>query len=398
MVDHLKAEIDERVPDLVAMRRDLHEHPELAFEEVRTSNIVAQRLQALGLDVRTNVAKTGVVGLLRGGAGDAKTIAIRADMDALPIHELNEIDYRSTVDGKMHACGHDGHTSILLTVADILSKRQDELTGNVKFIFQPAEAQIGGAEPMVKEGALEGVDSIIGLHLISTYPVGRIGVRAGAVFASANRFEVKVQGRGGHAAMPHEAVDPIVIAAYITTALQTLISRQTSPFSPAVITIGTIYAGSAFNIIPEQAILQGTMRAFSQEHREFLIRRIDEVAQGVSTAMGGSCTVEWFEGCPPCVNDLAVTAVVHGAAIATVGKLAVDDSEEVMTAASDDMGVFLDTVPGCYFIVGANNPGKGASYPHHHPHFNVDEDALPIAVEVLTRATLDLLAGSEEEL
>src|SRR5947208_12576320 len=234
-IDRLKSDIDELVPDMVALRRDLHEHPELAFEEVRTSGIVAQRLRTLGLEVQTNVAKTGVVALLRSGskpgAQTTKTIAIRADMDALPIHELNEIDYRSTIDGKMHACGHDGHTSIALAVADILSKRRAELPGNVKFIFQPAEETIGGAEPMVKEGAMEGVDGVIGLHLISDYPVGRVGVRAGPVFASADRFILTIRGRGGHAAIrPEKSVDPIVIAAYIITTLQTLISRETSPF------------------------------------------------------------------------------------------------------------------------------------------------------------------------
>ena len=391
--DALKAEIDERVPDLVAMRRDLHEHPELAFEEIRTSTIVAQRLRALGLEVQTNIAKTGVVGLLRGNINtpNTKTLAIRADMDALPIHELNEIDYRSSIDGKMHACGHDGHTSILLTVADILSKRQTELTGNVKFIFQPAEEVIGGAAPMIVDGALEGVDNIIGLHLISNYPLGRVGVRAGAVFASADTLEMIVHGKGGHAAMPHGAVDPIVIAAYITTTLQTLISRETSPFSPAVITIASIHAGSAFNIIPEQAIIKGTMRAFSNDQREYLLRRIQEVAQGVATAMGGSCTVNWFDGCPPCINDPAMTEVVHKAAVATVGAQAVDESEEVMTTGSDDMACFLNAIPGCYFIVGAHNEAKEAKYPHHHPRFNIDEDSLPIAVEVLTRAALDFL-------
>src|SRR5437588_8914064 len=222
--DHLKFDIDELVPDLIAMRRDLHEHPELAFEEVRTSGIVAQRLRTMGLEVQTGIAKTGVVGLLHGGASKpgAKTIAIRADMDALPIHELNEIDYRSQVDGKMHACGHDGHTSILLAVADILSKRRAELAGNVKFIFQPAEERVGGAEPMVKEGTMEGVDGVIGLHLISNYPLGRVGVRAGTVFASADRFILPVHGKGGHAAIPHEAVDPMVSAAQILTALQTM--------------------------------------------------------------------------------------------------------------------------------------------------------------------------------
>ncbi|GAC1353740.1 MAG: amidohydrolase [Ktedonobacteraceae bacterium] len=391
--DRLKSEIDERVPDLVAMRRDLHEHPELAFEEIRTSGIVAQRLRALGLEVQTGIAKTGVVGLLQGGASavDAKTIALRADMDALPIHELNKIDYRSQTDGKMHACGHDGHTSILLTVADILSKRRAELPGNVKFIFQPAEEQIGGAEPMVKEGALHGVDGIIGLHLISNHPLGLVGVRAGTVFASADRFILTVRGKGGHAAMPNGAIDPIVASAYIITALQTLISRETSPFSPAVVTIGTINAGTAFNIIPETAVMQGTMRAFSAEHREKLLRRINEVATSVASAMGASCEIQHFDGCPPCVNDPAMTELVYNAAVATVGEKNVDTSENVMTAGSDDMSFFLDAVPGCYFIVGSGNARKETDFPHHHPRFNVDEDALPTAVEVLARAALDFL-------
>ncbi|GAC1630834.1 MAG: amidohydrolase [Ktedonobacteraceae bacterium] len=391
--DRLKSEIDERVPDLVAMRRDLHEHPELAFEEIRTSGIVAQRLRALGLEVQTGIAKTGVVGLLQGGASavDVKTIALRADMDALPIHELNKIDYRSQTDGKMHACGHDGHTSILLTVADILSKRRAELAGNVKFIFQPAEEQIGGAEPMVKEGALHGVDGIIGLHLISNHPLGLVGVRAGTVFASADRFILTVRGKGGHAAMPNGAIDPIVASAYIITALQTLISRETSPFSPAVVTIGTINAGTAFNIIPETAVMQGTMRAFSAEHREKLLRRINEVATSVASAMGASCEIQHFDGCPPCVNDPAMTELVYNAAVATVGEKNVDTSENVMTAGSDDMSFFLDAVPGCYFIVGSGNARKETDFPHHHPRFNVDEDALPTAVEVLARAALDFL-------
>ncbi len=391
--DRLKAEIDELAPDMVAMRRDLHEHPELAFEEVRTSGIVAQRLRTLGLEVQTGIAKTGVVGLLRGGASkpSAKTIAIRADMDALPIHELNEVDYRSTVDGKMHACGHDGHTSILLAVADILSKRKPELSGNVKFVFQPAEEAVGGAAPMVKEGAMQGVDGVIGLHLISDYPIGRIGVRAGPVFASADKLALTVRGKGGHAAMPEASVDPIVIAAYIVTALQTLISRETSPFGPAVITIGKIQAGSAFNIIPETAEMIGTLRAYSAEHRNKLRRRIAEIASGIATAMGGSCDAEIIEGCPPCVNDARMTEVVHKAAAATVGEGKVDEGEEVLSSGSDDMACFLEAVPGCYFIIGAKNAEKGANYPHHHPRFNIDEDALPISVEVLTRAAMEYL-------
>jgi amidohydrolase len=391
--DQLKSDIDELVPDMVALRRDLHQHPELAFEEVRTSGIVAQRLRSLGLQVQAGVAKTGVVGLLRGGASQpgAKTIAIRADMDALPIHELNEIDYRSTVDGKMHACGHDGHTSIALAVAAILSKRQAELTGNVKFLFQPAEEGRGGAKQMVKEGVMEGVDGVIGLHLISNYALGRVGVRAGAVFASADKFVLSVKGQGGHAAMPHSAVDPIVISAYIITALQTLISRECSPFSPAVITIGIIHAGIAFNIIPETVEMQGTVRAFSQEDREQLLRRMSEIANGIASAMGGSCDVQALYGPFACVNDASMTQLVHEAAVASVGERNVDSSEEVMTTSSDDMADFLKAVPGCYFIVGAHNEQKGANYPHHHPRFNIDEDAMPTAVEVLARAAMDFL-------
>jgi amidohydrolase len=378
---------------MVALRRDLHEHPELAFEEVRTSGIVAQRLDSLGLQVQTGVAKTGVVGLLRGGASQkgAKTLAIRADMDALPIHEVNEIDYRSTVDGKMHACGHDGHTSIALAVAALLSKRQAELTGNVKFIFQPAEEGRGGANLMVQEGVMEGVDGVIGLHLVSHSPVGRVGVRAGAVFASADGFVLSVKGMGGHAAMPDSAVDPIVISAYMITALQTLLSRECSPFSPAVITIGTIQAGIAFNIIPETVEMQGTVRAFSQEDREKWLRRIRELATGTASAMRGSCDVQALYGPHACVNDASMTQLVHEAAIASVGTGNVESSEEVMTTSSDDMAYFLKAVPGCYFIVGAHNEQKGANYPHHHPRFNIDEDAMPIAVEVLARAAMNFL-------
>src|SRR5215472_12876224 len=394
--DQLKSVIDELVPDMIALRRDLHEHPELAYEEVRTAGIVAQRLCGLGLEVQAGVAQTGVVGLLRGGASQAgaKTIAIRADMDALPIHELNEIDYRSTVEGKMHACGHDGHTAIALAVAALLSKRQAELTGNVKFLFQPAEEGRGGAKRMVKEGVMEGVDGVLGLHLMSSYPVGRVGVHAGAVFASADGCVLRVKGKGGHAAMPHNAVDPIVISAYMITALQTLISRESSPFSPAVITVSTIQAGSSFIIIPETVEMQGTVRAFSQGVRDQLLRRIGEVAHGIASAMGGSCDVQVFNGCPACVNDASMTGLVHEAAVASVGAGNVESSEEVMTTGSDDMADFLKAVPGCYFIVGAHNEQKGASYPHHHPRFNIDEDAMPTAVEVLARAAMNFLKSS----
>jgi amidohydrolase len=393
-LETLKAEIVERVPDLVALRRDLHQHPELAFQEVRTAGIIAERLHTLNLEVQTGVAKTGVVALLRGGQSTtaSRTIALRADIDALPIHELNEIAYRSQVPDLMHACGHDGHTAILLTVAELLSRRRAELKGNVKFIFQPAEENIGGAKPMIEAGVMQGVDGVIGLHLISNQPVGRVGVRAGSVFASADSFTLTVHGKGGHAAMPNQSVDPIVIAAHIITTLQTLISRETSPFSPAVITIGAFHAGTASNIIPEEAVLQGTMRAYAPMHRAYLQRRIIEVANGIALAMGGSCDLEYSsDGCPACVNDATMADLVQRAAAATVGEQAVDSGEEVLISGSDDMAFFLQAAPGCYFIVGAQNKSKGAKFPHHHPRFNIDEDSLSVAVEVLTRATVDFL-------
>jgi len=393
MIENLKAEIDELVPDMVAMRRDLHEHPELSFEEVRTSGIIAGRLKKLGLEVQTGIAKTGVVGLLRGGqrSDTSRTIAIRADIDALPIHEQNTVEYRSQNDGVMHACGHDGHTAIALAVADILTRHRDELKGDVKFIFQPAEERIGGAKPMVEAGVMQGVDGVIGLHLFSNYPIGLVGVRAGTVFASADHMDIIIKGKGGHAAMPHGAVDPIVISSYVIQALQTLISRETSPFSPAVITIGTINGGTAFNIIPEEVTLTGTMRAYTKEHRAYLLKRIPEIINGVASAMGGSCEVHFHEGCPPCINNPEMTEYVHRAAIETVGEEHVDSSENIQTTGSDDMGYFLDAVPGCYFVVGMGNEQKETTFPHHHPRFNLDEDALPIAAEVLIRSAVSFL-------
>jgi amidohydrolase len=272
-----------------------------------------------------------------------------------------------------------------------LSKHREELNGNVKFIFQPAEEIVSGAKPMIEEGVMDGVDGVIGLHLSSGHPVGLVGVRAGFVYASSDRLVLNVRGKGGHAARPEGAVDPIVIAAYITTALQTLISRETSPFSPAVITIAAITAGSAYNIIPEEAVMRGSVRAFMPEHRAYLLQRIEEVAQGIASALGGSCAVEISPGCPPCVNDVTMAELVQKAAIASVGEKNVSSGPDVVTSASDDMAYFLQSTTGCYFIVGVRNEEKETNYQHHHPRFNIDEDALPIGVEVLARATLDFL-------
>jgi amidohydrolase len=386
----VKQEIARRHSTLIELRRDFHQHPELAMEETRTAGIIAERLRASGLEVRTGVGKTGVVGVLRGGQ-PGKTLAIRADIDALPIQEENDLPFKSQVSGKMHACGHDGHAAIGLTVADILAHHRDQLRGNVTFLFQPAEERIGGAEPMIADGALKNpdVDAVIGLHLLSGLPVGQVGVRAGATFASADAFTLRVRGRGGHGAMPNLSVDPVLAAAQIVVALQTLVSREISPFNPAVVTIGSIHGGTAFNIIPDEVELQGTLRAFSEEDRNHLEARTREVAERVAAGLRASVDVEIVRGCQPCVSDEQMARLVSQAAAEAVG--AQNVRADQLTTGSDDMAFFLNAVPGCYFVVGVQNKALGYDAPHHSPRFKIDEDGLPVGVEVMVRAALDYL-------
>ncbi len=394
--DRLSSDIQELVPELVALRRDFHEHPELAYEEVRTSGIVAQRLRHLGLEVQTGVGKTGVVGLLHGEAGGegqgGKTLAIRADMDALPVHEMNQVEYRSQVDGKMHACGHDGHTAIALEVAEILSKRRAELKGTVKFIFQPAEEGAGGAAAMMKEGVMDGVDGIIGLHLASDIPAGRVAVTRGASQSGANSFVLTIKGKGGHAAAPEQTVDTIMISVHIIEALYSLMSRATSVSDPIIISVGAINAGSAHNIIPDVATIRGTFRTYSVERQQEISRRIQEIATGIASAMQGSAQLEINEGCPPCLNYVAMSELVERAASAAVGADHLDSYTDKKMGPSDDMGLMLLAAPGCYFNLGTSNEAKETNYAHHHPRFDIDEDALPVGVEVMARAALEYLS------
>lgn len=390
--DRLASDIQELVPELVALRRDFHEHPELAYEEVRTSGIVAQRLRHLGLEVETGVGKTGVIGLLHGAGQAGKTLAIRADMDALPIHEMNQVEYRSQVDGKMHACGHDGHTAIALEVAEVLSRRRAELKGTVKFIFQPAEEGAGGANAMMKEGVMDGVDGIIGLHLASDIPAGRVAVTRGASQSAANSFTITVKGKGGHAAAPEQTIDTIMISVHIIEALYSLMSRATSVSDPIIISVGAINAGSAHNIIPDSATIRGTLRSYSMERQQEIARRIREIATGLASAMQGSAEVTINEGCPPCINDVAMAQLVERAAIASVGTERLDSYTDKRMGPSDDMGFMLLAAPGCYFNLGTGNAAKETDYAHHHPRFDIDEDALPVGVEVMARAALEYLS------
>jgi amidohydrolase len=381
----------EQRSSLVERRRDFHRYPEIAHQEHRTAGVVAEQLQRLRLDeVRTGVGKTGVVGVLRGGK-PGKTVLLRADIDALPLTEADRGQpYRSQSEGAHHACGHDGHTAILLSVAEVLAARRDDLKGTVSFVFQPAEERVGGAAGMIEDGALDPrPDACFGLHLWNDVPVGYVDLRPGPIFASADAFNITLTSPGGHAAMPHQVPDPVVASAQLIITLQTLVSRETPPLEPAVLTIGSIHGGTAPNIIPARVDLQGTLRAFEPAVRERLLRRLDELVHTIPASIGVEAQLQMTDCCPACINDRAMTDVVRRAAVRVVGEEHVRDV--MRTAGADDMSLFLNAVPGCYFFVGGANAERGLASPHHSPTFDFDERALEIGVEVLTAAALDFL-------
>ncbi len=374
--------------ETTATRRDFHQHPEIAFEEVRTAGIVVERLKALGLAVRSGLGKTGVVAVLDTGR-PGKTVLMRADMDALPVAEEKTVAYKSTFADKNHACGHDGHTAILLSSAKILSGMQQELSGKFIFLFQPAEEIVQGAEAMLADGALEGLkpDASIALHLSSTAPTGVVAVREGPSMAAADSFRIVIAGRGGHAARPQELVDPIVIGSSIVTSLQSLVSRETDPVDQAVISVTSFHGGTAYNIIPETVELKGTLRTFNPDTRQKLHQRIIAVATGITETLRGKVEIDWREGSPAVVNDASMTERFRKVASEVLGADKVLESPQIM--GGDDMALWLQQAPGCYFFVGSGNPDKASDYPHHHPRFDVDEAALPLAVELLTKGALE---------
>ncbi len=380
-----RAEVLALRPEIVERRRDLHRHPELAFEETRTAGIVAAALQELGLEVQTGVGKTGVVALLE-GAHDGPTVLVRADMDALPIEEENAVDYVSTTPGKMHACGHDGHTSIGLAVAKMLNARKDEMRGRVKFVFQPAEEIGQGAPAMIADGVLQNPrpDASIGLHLWNTLPVGTVAVTAGPTMSAADDWQCVVSGQGGHGASPHETRDPVVAAAQIVIALQTVTSRNIDPLDTAVVTIGVIHGGSAYNCIPTSVELRGTLRSYRKETQELIHRRVREICEGVAAALGCHAEVTITPITLAVDNDPDLSERIAAIAAEVVG--AENVRRDVRTMGSEDMAYLMDDIPGCYFFIGSANAGKGMDYPHHNPRFDIDEDALVIGAELLASA------------
>jgi len=386
------AAVDGLRDQLVADRRNLHRHPELSYHETRTAEMCAERCEQLGYTVRIEVGGTGVLADLDSGR-PGRTVMVRADTDALPITERGaDRVVRSEHDGAMHACGHDGHVAMSLGVAAVLAGMRDEWNGRVRMCFQPAEEVAGGAQPMIDGGAMEGVDRVLGIHLWAPLQVGHVAVGPGPLFGSADEFGLVVRGRGGHGGMPHTAVDPIACAAQLITALQTIVSRETSPFNPAVVTIGRIEGGTAFNVIAEEVHLRGTVRAFDQFERERLLQRIAEVARSLAASM--RCEAEFIRanGCPPVVSDAEVAAVVRRAAVATVGEENVEVAPRLTVG--DDVALFLERAPGCYFLVGAGDVARHPVAPHHHPEFDIDERCLPIGCATLARAALaELNAG-----
>lgn len=379
---------------LVAWRRDFHRHPELGFKEFRTSGIVAKHLASLGLarSVQTGIGGTGVVGLLD-GARPGPVVMVRFDMDALPIQELNQIDYVSENAGAMHACGHDAHTAIGLGVAQIMAAHREDFAGTLKFVFQPAEEGESGALAMIRDGVLNdpAPDIALGLHVWNELLAGLAQVGAGGVMAAADIFTIKVQGKGTHGAAPHLGVDPIVLAAHIVTALQTVVARSVDPRQTAVVTVGTLHAGSAFNIIADSAEMTGTLRTFEPIVREQILQRVKSVVEGTAAALGGSASIEIKAISPATVNDARVAQVVRETATEILG--AANVSADQFTMGAEDMSEFLNRVPGCFFFLGSANADKGLNYPHHNPRFDIDEDILPDGVAILAGAAMRYLSG-----
>jgi amidohydrolase len=376
---------------LVATRRDLHQHPELGFEEQRTSTLVAERLAKLGYAVQTGVGKTGVVGLRDGASkGRPRCVLIRADMDALPVQEANDVPYRSTRSGKMHACGHDGHVAIGLEVARRLHAAA--LAGGVKFAFQPAEEISNGAEAMIAAGVLEAppVDAAFGIHLWNDLPVGSIALMPGPVMASVDEFQIAIVGKGGHAAAPHQAIDPVLVAAHVVTGLQSLVARRRNPFEEGVVSVTQLNAGHAFNVIPGHAELRGTVRTFGGKFYEDAPRLLEETAQGIARAFGADAEVRYRRMSKPLVNDPAMTAVMQEAAREIVGPDRLVDG--VRTMGGEDMSFFLAKVPGAFAFVGSAPPDGKAS-PHHSPTFDIDEQSLVIGTDLLSRTVVRYLEG-----
>ncbi|MGD0626584.1 MAG: amidohydrolase [Thermodesulfobacteriota bacterium] len=376
--------------EIVDLRRDFHQHPEIALKEFSTAKKVDGILKGLEIETKMMVNRTGVRGILRGSL-PGKTIALRADLDALPVQEETDLPYKSKNAGAMHACGHDAHVAMLLGAAMVLAEWKKELTGNVVFIFQPAEETGAGAKPMIEEGVLEGVDGIFGLHVYVPMGFGTLGYKPGPFMAAGDFFDVKIMGKGGHGGLPHLAIDPIAIAANAISTLQTIVSREVDPLESAVVSICKMEAGrGAYNIIPDSATFGGTIRSHSPELRECLSRRLKEILEGVTSAMRGSYEFNLMSKFPAVINEEKMTEFVVKVAQDLLGKDKVSQMKPLM--GSEDFSYYLQKIPGTFVFLGVENKEKGIIYPQHHPRYDIDEDILPIGAALHVAVAQEYLA------
>jgi len=388
MIKEIEKEIERLGPQLIAWRRDFHRHPEIAYQEKRTSSVIRSFLEELGLEVYA-CAGTGLKAELRGRAG-GKTVAFRADMDALPLKEEGDKDYISEKPEATHACGHDGHMAILMGVAKILAERKDQFKGRIIFLFQPAEERIpGGAKQMIEEGALEGIEAIFGLHLWQPLPTGTLGIVKGAMMAQPDQFSIAVRGRGGHGCAPHMTVDPILVASHLVVNTQSIVSRNVDPLKPVVVSFGTIHGGTIYNIIPNEVSLTGSVRTFDHNLQVLAERRLRQIAEETAQAFGATAKLKYEKGYPPLVNHDHMVDFVLRVAKKILGEDKIKSIDPVM--GGEDFAYFLQKVPGAFFFFGM---GDGQKFPHHHPAFDIDEKALQPAVLLMTSLALEYLGGN----
>ena len=384
---NIRSEIKDIEKNIIGWRRDFHQYPELGFDEHRTSKIIGEALKEMGLAPQMNVGKTGVTADLTFGEGP--TIALRADMDALPMQETSGLDFSSKHDGVMHACGHDGHMAMLLGAAKVLTQNGDSFNGTVRFIFQPAEEGAGGARYMIEDGCLDGVDEIYGIHVWNYQPVGEVGITDGPVLAAADMFEIKIKGIGGHGAAPQGTIDAVVVASHLVQALQTIVSRNTNPLESTVVTIGTINGGHNFNIIADEVTLSGTARAYTEENRNLIKTRMTEIIDGVAKTFGAEISFDYEDGYPPTINHTDPVNKVLKAAERVVGEKA---GMPYLSMGGEDFSYYLQKIPGCFFFVGsAPNDQKLFETPHHCSHFTMDERALLVGPSIYLNLVDDLL-------
>lgn len=386
--EKLYSGLNEIYDEMVGWRRYLHQNPELSFKEKNTALFVSEKLRSFGYQVREQVGGGGVVAKITGGKSTGITVALRADMDALQIQDQKTCEYASQVPGVMHACGHDGHTASLLAVAKVLADQQDQLPGDFVLLFQHAEEITpGGANPMIQDGALEGVDAVYGVHLWSLLPYGSVSTRRGAFMAAADEFTIEVHGKGGHGGLPHQTVDAVAISAHLIVNLQTIVSRNVDPTESCVISVGSLNAGTGFNVIADKATMIGTVRTFNPDIQDLVIKRIEEVAAATCTMFNANYKYEYKRGYPAVINNNKEVERFMRVGEGIVDSQHVLQSPQIMAA--EDFSYYLLQVPGCFMFVGAGNEEQGIVYPHHHPRFDFDERAMLNSGKLLLAMALD---------